>query len=479
MKSKSKSKRTLKGSNSSDIKIIENNGFVFPKSVQRIHYTDILDLKMTTNYKQFKESGFAKHLKKINKYSDKLIIFDMTGNIGCDAVNFAECFKNKFIFTCELSKIKAECLKNNVETFDNIIVFNDNSSNLLKAYFENDINYILDHCLNKSDINFFKNLIGYNVLFNIDPPFGEEYDKDNEYTELVFDGKDIMKYLKDIDNKYGDKIIQYILKAPLNFKISKQHSQDICDEIDKLNEFELNYVNTKKSAFRYILLNSYDLQINFNKSLKGGMLLQNQIKKLKKDCSATKIKNIVDKYKIQNNLNYVDTLNEIEFNKLLTDILAKSENSSTCEIILSRILYGMNYYKLDNKFIQLCPIIINYNISLLFAIHSVMCYSYGFKTGSNELMKILTLFVYNKLEGNDLSNIISYFDDLKIIDIYKKNYAKCESIKEVINIYKSEGSEECKNSKIIDSYLMSSMYFVYPLNELVTNLKIALKVSKI
>lgn len=228
-----------------------NDGFVFPpikpiksiKSIEEFYYTELFDLKMTSNYKQvIKNSKFIEYLKSL--FKQNVNVLDMTGNIGADAVILSEFLPQKKIFTCELDRIKAKCLKKNCSIYPNIYVFCGDSDVLFKAILENDIETICNMCISDNK-SFIKSLYGQDWfnkskwIINIDPPFGKDYDKDNESNSLSFCDQDIINYFKSYENhKNISKVYEYIIKSP-----------------PKWNRFDENIMNfrieTKKSYFNY------------------------------------------------------------------------------------------------------------------------------------------------------------------------------------------------------------------------------------
>lgn len=102
----------------------------------------------------------------------------------------------------------------------NIFVFSYNSDTLLKYILEENLSEVMKTCISKNKTRITKEILSKKLLINIDPPFGETYDKTNPTYELEFCGKDILNYLYEYDIKYSDKILEYIIKLELcdNFK---------------------------------------------------------------------------------------------------------------------------------------------------------------------------------------------------------------------------------------------------------------------
>lgn len=463
------------------IKVRENTDFVFPKTIQTIYYTNVMDLRMTSNYKQFRYSGFSKYLKSIDKCTNNLIIFDATGNIGCDAVNFHECFKDKLIFTCEIDKLKAECIKLNTKKYsDSIIVFNDNSTHLLKAFFQKDLAYLLKHIVSDNRQKLTSDIFKCKILYNIDPPFGEDYDKNKDECKLEFDKYDIIDYLKSIDDQYGENITQYILKAPLNFKIKQIYAiPETISELHMLTEFKMNFVNTKKSAFKYILLNSYEL-INYPKNkratskMSGGVLLREVLTDLKNVCEYNAVKRLINKYIKEFNLTssrnkyiYSYSLETIDFNSLLSNILVKTYDSQDIPAILTNLLLGNVSYVFDDIYFQMIPIIKNYNISAIIGIYNcVKCMLLNKNITDNVLYyaaKIITINICKK-EKIDTSFIYTSTNS-KFNEIYEE-CTKLDITTICENLSKMTLTDE--KSKIVDMFAYDYVnYLSYSLNEIV------------
>ena len=281
----------------------DNTDGKFPYWRQQYYfYTNTFDLKMASPNNIFKRQQMQDYIIKNFKNKGKLLIIDMTGNIGCDAVNFS-ILSNAIVFTCEYEQSKAISLQLNTLNYDNIYTFvadsnellnailNKNTENIkkiknmstlsddykiqshgcietddkelssstfknynkLKIKIENIINSQPDiiHSKHKKLNNILNNIDQYEIIINIDPPFGENYKFEKEKgksTNLIFCGVDIIDYFKKIEKKnVNNKIIKYIIKAPMNW----DKLEDIRKDKDIATTIEMK---TKKSGFYYCII---------------------------------------------------------------------------------------------------------------------------------------------------------------------------------------------------------------------------------
>jgi 16S rRNA G966 N2-methylase RsmD len=155
------------------------------------------------------------NLIKINFINSNLLnIFDGTGGLGGNTINFSKNFKH--VTTCELNKERYNMLVNNIDQYNlkNITKLNTNSVNYL---FENYDNF---------DVYFF------------DPPWGGPSYKKYQNLSLKMGTISLLEIAQYLKTKVINKILVY--KIPYNYN---------------LNEFfEFNYKLYKINKYYIIIL---------------------------------------------------------------------------------------------------------------------------------------------------------------------------------------------------------------------------------
>lgn len=411
------------------MQIKENNGIIFPKFISKFYFTDIMDLKMASNYKQFCDSGFSKHLKMLSYFENDFNLFDMTGNIGCDAVNFATVLNTNTIFTCEFEKEKAQCLKKNCEKMNNIFVFSGDSDILLNHIINKDITKIIEMCISENKHRLKKSLFENKWVINIDPPFGEDYDKSNETCTLEFCGQEILKYLKKYDVKFSKNVIEYIIKSPSNW------DRLVKNDMDK---FEINYVKTRHSDFFYNVYYSFDLQTAFV----GGMLLSDYM-------TNDNLTKIFNEYNKKYKLNIVSKLTENEFNEIIYDLILKSKSLKEFDIEILKFIEGTKIHTFKNgkKFFLLSQCHQKDFAKHLMFNNFAKCYS------SNEIsckLFALKLDIINKVDMKQV-----FTKELETYELYE-TYAELLNL---ININDIEKSFKILDKNISNQILKNQSYY--------------------
>lgn len=103
---------------------------------ESIHYITIREyaLKIT--------EIIMKHIPKLNKNNNEIMITDATAGVGGDTLTFAKYF-NK-VFSIEINKTRCEYLEHNAKlyNFTNITIFNDDCINILNTIPNHDIIYV-------------------------------------------------------------------------------------------------------------------------------------------------------------------------------------------------------------------------------------------------------------------------------------------------------------------------------------------------
>ena len=222
------------------------NGNVFPPCITEFKFTDIFDLKMTSNYIAYSRSKMPEYVRKLKN----CLVFDMTGNIGCDAANFAYTFEkndvNSSVFVCEFEKMKADCLKFNLRTFKNVYVFAGDSMVLLQAIKNKDVEVIKNMLISdNTDFDYEINeLLKLKVVVNIDPPFGKDYDKTKATCPLEFNDEPVIKCLA---KNRCSRFTTYIIKSPHNWDMYQKYT------------FKRVTVYTLKSSYYYNIITPSEL----------------------------------------------------------------------------------------------------------------------------------------------------------------------------------------------------------------------------
>lgn len=153
-------------------------------------------------------------------------ICDMTASIGGNTLSFAKCFEN--VISIECNKIRFQYLQNNINNYNykNIILFNDDSTNLIKK-----LQYQID------------------AVF-IDPPWGGPNYKKEDNLEIKLGSyklDEIINILKNFSYK-NNKIKLVIFKLPFNY--------DYHHTIIK-NSFQ-NFKILKEGNINYLFINLHD-----------------------------------------------------------------------------------------------------------------------------------------------------------------------------------------------------------------------------
>ena len=161
------------------------------------------------------EAEQISNLIKLNfTNSNFLTIFDGSGGLGGNTINFSKHFK--YVTTCEINKERYNMLVNNIDQYNlkNITKLNTNSINYLFEYYNN------------FDIYFF------------DPPWGGPLYKKYQNLSLKMGTVSLLEIAQYLKTKVSNKILVY--KIPYNYN---------------LNEFyEFNYKLYKINKYYIIIL---------------------------------------------------------------------------------------------------------------------------------------------------------------------------------------------------------------------------------
>lgn len=471
------------------LKKINREGFVFPYFIKEYYYTDVFDLKMTSNYKQFEASGFSKHLKLLSYFINDFNVIDMTGNIGCDAVNMSTALRSNSIFTCELDELKAKCLQRNCENCKNIFVFSGNSDILLKYMLEENLSGIMEMCISKNKTRITKEMLSKKLLINIDPPFGETYNKLNPACELEFCGKDILDYFYEYDVKYSDKILEYIIKSPTNWNhatiLNKNH--DSLKSFNSFIEYGICYVNTSKSGFIYNLYTSYELRKSHK--MTGGILLNNVINTFEKSQDYKDLVKLNNDYINKFNLKkYSNIMNVNEYNDFITKLF--TDNSSVIEVdaILMTFIIGIGKFEtIEGRHFHAIPngsskdfntyILFTHLINMFMIEHGSDNVPLEFRNKFKYLF-IIKMCIEHGLDMQEISmmqtNIYDIYEEY-VEDIMKLNINDINGDME--KLYKKYGNDyiECKQIDVdnfIYKQLCNIMFPVYSHKEIMESFKL-------
>jgi 16S rRNA G966 N2-methylase RsmD len=131
-------------------------------------------------------------LIKLNFINSNLLnIFDGTGGLGGNTINFSKNFN--YVTTCELNKNRYNMLVNNIDQYNlkNVIKINDDS-----------INYLFEN-YNNFDVYFF------------DPPWGGPSYKKYKKISLSLGTKTLLEIAQYLKSKVTNKLLVY--KIPYNY----------------------------------------------------------------------------------------------------------------------------------------------------------------------------------------------------------------------------------------------------------------------
>lgn len=182
---------------------------LFPKTLySKIQY-DQEGLYSITNLKEAEE--ITKIIKSHfpNLDNDVSNIFDGTGGLGGNTINFSKHFDN--ITSCEIYKKRYDMLVNNINQYNlkNITTLNTDS-----------VNYLFDH-YDEFDIYFF------------DPPWGGPSYKKHKSLSLQMGDKSLLEIAQFLKTKVTNKILVY--KLPFNYNFDE--FKDFNYKLYKINKY--------------------------------------------------------------------------------------------------------------------------------------------------------------------------------------------------------------------------------------------------
>lgn len=156
------------------------------------------------------EAEQTSNIIKLNFTNSCLLnIFDGTGGLGGNTINFSNNFKS--VTTCELNKERYNMLLNNINQYNlkNVTTFNTNS-----VYF------------------LFDNYNNYDVYF-FDPPWGGPTYKNHKKLSLKMDSLSLLEIAQYLKNKTNNKLLIY--KIPFNYDINEFFEFDY--KLYKINKY--------------------------------------------------------------------------------------------------------------------------------------------------------------------------------------------------------------------------------------------------
>jgi 16S rRNA G966 N2-methylase RsmD len=155
----------------------------------------------------------AEHISNFIKLnftnSNLLNIFDGTGGLGGNTINFSKHFK--YITTCEINNERFNMLVNNINQY--------NLKNIIK--------------LNVDSINYlYENYSNYDVYF-FDPPWGGPSYKTHKKLSLKIGNKSLLEIAQYLKDKVTNKILVY--KIPYNYDLKEFSEFDY--KLYKINKY--------------------------------------------------------------------------------------------------------------------------------------------------------------------------------------------------------------------------------------------------
>lgn len=180
------------------------------------------------------------HLLQFNVNPHKSCIIDYTSGVGGNVLSFSKFFN--LVYAIELSTLRAEYLKNNIDVYG----------------------YKNIHVINESSIDFNNNTmisINPNVIF-IDPPWGGSDYKNLDTLKLNLGDISIEELIQDIYlkfEKYYSELIANISDPAekLKFCLNNNNNKLIVLKLPKNYDIEYYYNFIKKIHSKYYLLRSY------------------------------------------------------------------------------------------------------------------------------------------------------------------------------------------------------------------------------
>jgi 16S rRNA G966 N2-methylase RsmD len=149
-------------------------------------------------------------LIKLNLTNSNLLnIFDGTGGLGGNTINFSKHFNH--ITTCEINKERYNMLVNNIDQY--------NLKNITKLNTDS-VNYLYEH-YNEFDIYFF------------DPPWGGPLYKKCVKIQLKIGDQSLLEIAQFLKSKVNNKILVY--KIPFNYDFSEFYEFNY--KIHKINKY--------------------------------------------------------------------------------------------------------------------------------------------------------------------------------------------------------------------------------------------------
>ena len=141
--------------------------------------------------------------------SNLLSIFDGTGGLGGNTINFSKKFKN--VVSCEINNERYNMLLNNINQYNlkNVSILNCDS-----------ISYLFDN-FNKFDIYFF------------DPPWGGPSYKKHKNLSLKIGNNSLLDIAKFLKSKTNNKLVIY--KLPKNYNFNEFFEFDY--KLYKINKY--------------------------------------------------------------------------------------------------------------------------------------------------------------------------------------------------------------------------------------------------
>jgi 16S rRNA G966 N2-methylase RsmD len=140
---------------------------------------------------------------------DLINIFDGTGGLGGNTINFSKNFKN--VTVCEINNERYSMLVNNINQYNlkNVKTLNNDS-----------VNYLFDN-YNNYDVYFF------------DPPWGGPSYKKHKNLNLKLGTKSLLDIAKFLKNKTENKLLVY--KIPKNYDLNEFFEFDY--KLHKINKY--------------------------------------------------------------------------------------------------------------------------------------------------------------------------------------------------------------------------------------------------
>lgn len=156
------------------------------------------------------EAEEISQLIKLNFTNSNLLnIFDGTGGLGGNTINFSKYFKN--VTTCEINNERYNMLVNNIDQY--------NLKNVTKINIDS-VNYLFEN-YNKFDVYFF------------DPPWGGPSYKKHKNLTLKMGNKSLLEIAQFLKNKVINKILVY--KIPFNYNLNEFFEFDY--KLYKINKY--------------------------------------------------------------------------------------------------------------------------------------------------------------------------------------------------------------------------------------------------